>query len=1183
VNIEYLVNLDPELWQFPFLYHALEDGEVPPERFLQLLLSDLRHEPERTLRAQSVAQDGDLALASLLEYGDTEAIESVEFIFRSTQQEWWSLVTDEMGDLEKALQEYHADLPPELVKEIENEFSSAANWIHQYRYDRASRVLERCKDILDRGIKSVREGLRASQEISNLVVEDARNRLQSCTPLAAGQEAELLARQLLNRALDLTLARHSDFDEIERLAATVKALCELQQPDEELIEQARTLQQEGTSVYTPKVLETDEETDFLADQILREGLDLEQPLPQIDPLAWYHRRIHLDVGVGFIDKPVDLSLLLRTDMALCSEPENEKRVGARTRNRIYEEVGKPSVPSLKRDSDESEKLQRRADLYLRASKAALLSFPIRDPNAEQAKRIRDYLIGYCVLRGDYLFGNDKFEAARDYYREAFRLNPRHFDLGVAQRVLPFLRCLLPSPTKHDIKEASTSSLRQIGYWIEQVSRQVTASTAGVVVREILLLQHDHEQIQTAVEDLLSSSSSSFAQLCLAVARSINRCESDAPTSVAKGLEKLFQEQRQHLENSLEDLLNYANTPQVWTQAYELMHRILGHPALDDTATSILQQLTDLVREALSYADTPRFEDRDTLVRRMERHARHIGAEIAASPAFLARTYLLGYLFRLWQAIEAMHNEARIVAKPQFSFSIAKVHQLTARLYECHTIVANVGETTASQVKLDFAASGVEGITFGRCSPPLLNLAPGQTKTVSVPVEVGDLPTALEAIDADIGFEFIDRDREKHISQRRLRVDLGPSGEFMPISQTPYVTGGIVFDERVFVGRDELINSLIAEVALSPQTNAAVIFGQMRSGKSSILYYLQKRSPESVVPIRVSLQSVLVDSAQGDLVATLFDYIARELVEGLETQGVDIEEIEWETLTRPPGPAIQFERWLRRVREQTDLRPLILFDEFTELLDRIDEGRIPKEIMKKFKQLIEQGYFSCVISGIDQMAHALNRFANELMVSKPRWVGYLDETAARQLIEEPIRLPDGSNRFSSEEVISEIIHLTAANPYLIQIIGSRIVQYINDNRVVTFTGADLDRVIEGLIAETALALFHFLCRYREDPQFDDRDAVLEGLFLFLLADETQRTGYASLDAISQRAPFVSMMDFERLANALELRRVVEAVTEGGMQRYRIVVDLFQRWLATKRPMDSARLSGFKQRLEEYDAL
>jgi len=567
---------------------------------------------------------------------------------------------------------------------------------------------------------------------------------------------------------------------------------------------------------------------------------------------------------------------------------------------------------------------------------------------------------------------------------------------------------------------------------------------------------------------------------------------------------------------------------------------------------------------------------------LEQEATQIGADIVASPTYLARTYLLGCLFKLWHAIKAMHDEAKVVAKPELTFSIAKVHRLTTGKHECHADIANTGETTAAQIGLEFVTRDVKGITFGSCVPPLFSLAAGQTKTVSVPIKAADPATMPETIDVDIRFKFIDRERGKHTGEKRVRVDLRPSSEFVPILQNPYVTGGIVRSEQTFVGRDELIDSLIGEVALSPQTNAAIIFGQMRSGKSSILYHMRRRSPESVVPVLVSLQSLLVDSAQGDLVATLFDYIAGELVERFDERDISVEELTWKTLTQPPGPAIQFERWLRRVRDQTDLRPLIMFDEFTELLARIDEGWIPREIMKKFKQLIEQGYFSCIISGIDQMAHALNRFANELMVSKPLWVGYLEDVATRELIEDPIRLQDGSSRFSSKAVVSEIIDLTAGNPYLVQIICSRIVDYINLSKITTISGADLDRVVGELVAGTDLSLFHFLCRYKEDPDLDDQSTVLEGLVLFLLGDETQRTRFTPLNAILRRAPFVSMIDLEQVVNSLESRRVIEAVTEGGVQRYRIVVGLFQQWLAVKRPMDSARLHGFQQRLEEYDA-
>lgn len=1185
MHIQNLTEMDTNLWKFPLVYRGLENKEISPEEFLQLLITDIQQNLDSRIRARELSISGDIALASLLEYGNVEAVETSDFIFRSYQQEWLELIASELQSLQDKLQNYKADLPLEFIKELEGDIAAVIDWMNEHRYDCAARLLEKCTNDLNKNIDRVVKGLQTDREWSNLMLEEARNYFQTRIPLSSGIEAETLARQLIQKALTLTLESRQNLDEIEHITKLVRVLCDLQTPNLNLFEQVRELCEEEKVVSSKDdSLEADKKTEvgIQIDRILKERYTPEPSLPKIDPTEWHNRQIYLDVGVDhFLNKPVYVGLLLCTDLALCPEPANEERISWQMREKIQQEIGKHNLV-LFDESVDPDKLRYRATLLLRAAKATILSFPTYRPNPEQARKIRDYLINYCLLRSDYLFITQSYEAARDYYREAVSLNPQHLDHNIRVRFPKFAHSIVQNLENLDINRKPEAVTNAIEYWMEEVACQSSNNVLPhMLIREFIFLGNANKWFQQSIENLFEVSSK-FSELCLKITK-LRRIKVADKSLVIPELNKQFQIEKNRLDNALNKLLDYVDVSH-WTDAYELAKQISAFPGLDNTTMQTLNDLKDFTRQALTYSDISNFEDRDNLIRSLERQATQIGERIVNSPTFLARSYLFGYLFRIWQVIRTIHDEAKVVAIPILSFSVAKVHQLIEGKYECHIDVTNMGTTTATQTQLNFTAFDKQKITFEICEPGSLQSLPHhQTKTVLVTAEFTDPTLLIEAIDVDIDFEFIDRERVRHCGKTRIRLDFSSLSEFEPVLQSPYVTGGIVKEEEVFVGREEQINRLLEQVALSPQTNAAIIFGQMRSGKSSLLYHLKKRAPKTVLPVMVSLQSVLADSeTQGDLVTTLLEYIANEIVDECYEREISIEELEWGILIQAPGPAIHFERWLRRVKKQVELRPLILFDEFTELISRIDRGLIPPEIMKKFKQLIEQGYFSCVISGIDQMADSFNRFANEFMVSKPEWVGYLEPEAARILIEEPIRLSNGNSRFASNKVVNEIIDLVAGNPYLIQIMCSRIVAYLNQNRVSRITGADLDRVIENFIIETNLGFFHFLCRYREDPDRDSWEAVVEGLFLFLLADETKRTRFTSLDSLSQRAPFVPLQQFEQVANSLESRRVIEAVTTGSTQRYRIVVDLFRRWVLIKRPMDSARLNVFKQRLEQYDA-
>ncbi len=139
--------------------------------------------------------------------------------------------------------------------------------------------------------------------------------------------------------------------------------------------------------------------------------------------------------------------------------------------------------------------------------------------------------------------------------------------------------------------------------------------------------------------------------------------------------------------------------------------------------------------------------------------------------------------------------------------------------------------------------------------------------------------------------------------------------------------------------------------------------------------------------------------------------------------------------------------------------------------------------------------------------------------------------------------------------------------------------MNKTRTPTVTGADVDRVVRELISSLdPYTKFDNLTRYKGDESQDSYEATLEGLFLYLLADEARHRPLVPFNAICQRASFVNEEEFLDIADQLETRQVIER-TEGPMRQYKIVVDLFRRWINMKRPIDDEALARFRLQLEE----
>ncbi|MFN2206829.1 MAG: hypothetical protein ACK2UT_13005, partial [Candidatus Promineifilaceae bacterium] len=70
-----------------------------------------------------------------------------------------------------------------------------------------------------------------------------------------------------------------------------------------------------------------------------------------------------------------------------------------------------------------------------------------------------------------------------------------------------------------------------------------------------------------------------------------------------------------------------------------------------------------------------------------------------------------------------------------------------------------------------------------------------------------------------------------------------SGARMVVLSNPYIAGNPVRGDAFFVGRTAILRD-VQELLRNPDTNAIVLYGQRRIGKTSILFELEQRLVES---------------------------------------------------------------------------------------------------------------------------------------------------------------------------------------------------------------------------------------------------------------------------------------------------------------------------------------------------
>lgn len=159
--------------------------------------------------------------------------------------------------------------------------------------------------------------------------------------------------------------------------------------------------------------------------------------------------------------------------------------------------------------------------------------------------------------------------------------------------------------------------------------------------------------------------------------------------------------------------------------------------------------------------------------------------------------------------------------------------------------------------------------------------------------------------------------------------------FIPIN--PYIDGNPVGDKDVFVGRDEILQETL-NVLENPDTNAIILSGQRRMGKTSVLQKLEIKlqAKNNFYPIFFDFQA----KAQWSLEQVLQE-LALKISETLKQPTPNLDK---ETKTI-------FSNWLSNLLNNlsSNSSVVLLFDEFDVLADR--ESKTKKEFFIYFKELL----------------------------------------------------------------------------------------------------------------------------------------------------------------------------------------------------------------------------------------
>ena len=374
-------------------------------------------------------------------------------------------------------------------------------------------------------------------------------------------------------------------------------------------------------------------------------------------------------------------------------------------------------------------------------------------------------------------------------------------------------------------------------------------------------------------------------------------------------------------------------------------------------------------------------------------------------------------------------------------------------------------------------------------------------------------------------------------------------QFVPFPRygNPYNPGPPVKKDDMFYGRESSVDEIIAELRGLHQDNIIVLYGQRRTGKTSLLYALRRRLTRDAVYL-----PVFFDAQGRSTPLSLFWGLAIAISDTCQTAGLDVAKPHQADFER--DAYAQFENgFLHPLTSRLNGRRLMLMlDEFESLEESV--RTLGDNIFPFFRHLMQhQEALSFIFCGSHQL-HELTRdyWSIFFNAARPIHVSFLDEDSTRALITEPVE-----GHFSYDELaLRRLWALTHGHPYFVQYLCYEMVNLINDERKKGYvTVQDVNETLERFI------------KLGNDHMVDyvwSKSSEAQRAALLALLDVRQPVGerVASRRRVAQRAAQVHPTEADDIGPALE-QLIERELLWGDEHRIGFTMELVAEWLQTKR--------------------
>ncbi len=368
--------------------------------------------------------------------------------------------------------------------------------------------------------------------------------------------------------------------------------------------------------------------------------------------------------------------------------------------------------------------------------------------------------------------------------------------------------------------------------------------------------------------------------------------------------------------------------------------------------------------------------------------------------------------------------------------------------------------------------------------------------------------------------------------------------FELITPNPFIVGNPIRTREMFFGREDDFRFVKNKVEGDRYGSLILLFGERRAGKTSVLYQIVGgRLGPSYLPVFIDMQAMAINDDR-EFLGRLAELTVRAVAR--PEAGFDLSPFE----DRSRNPFTVFDKFIDRVLAAIGPdRLLFLVDEYELIEDKVEEGKISKDIFLFLSGLVEhkEGLFF-IFAGTHRLQERRTAYWQPLLQRCDyRNISYLTPNDTRRLIVEPVR----GKVFYLGNSVRHIMTLTAGQPFYTQLVCRNIVELLNNERRNYFYEEDIAVVVREIIDNPPPQMIYFWAG------LSDREKVA----LSVLAELSRSEGRAPairemLAALAKGTLPMSETDLKKACESLARREVLEQL---GEEAYRFRMDLFRLWI------------------------